>query len=66
MRIGFVADSTVDLYDHFLEEKAITIIPLYIHIGDHDFLDKVEMSRENFFDNLSSFSYHQWKKRMGF
>ncbi len=58
MKIGFVADSTVDLPDHILEEKSITIIPLYIHIGDHDFLDKVEMSRENFYANLSSFSHH--------
>lgn len=58
MKIGFVADSTVDLPDRILEKEKIKIIPLYINIGDHGFLDKEEMSRENFYDNLSGFSHH--------
>ncbi len=58
MEIGFVADSTVDLPDVVLEKEKIETIPLYINIGDYGFLDKVEMSRENFYDNLSSFSQH--------
>ena len=58
MKIGFVADSTVDLPDNILEKEKIRIIPLYINIGDHGFLDRVEMSRENFYDNLSGFSHH--------
>lgn len=58
MTIRFVADSTVDLPDEIIEKEAIEIVPLYINIGETSFLDKVEMTRANFYENLPDFPYH--------
>ncbi|HAF61749.1 MAG TPA: hypothetical protein DCK95_05440 [Anaerolineaceae bacterium] len=58
MDIGFVTDSTVDLPDEVLIKEKIEMVPLYINIGEQSYLDKVEMSRANFYRNLASFSHH--------
>ncbi len=58
MTIGFVADTTVDLPDEILERDNIETVPLYINVGEQSFLDKVEMTRASFYENLSSFKHH--------
>ena len=50
--IRVVTDSTCDLPPEVIEELGITVIPLYINIGDQGFLDGVEITRSAFYTNL--------------
>jgi len=52
MTIRIVTDSTCDLPQEVLDEHGITVVPLYIHIGEEGYLDGVEMSREEFYRRL--------------
>lgn len=58
MKIGIVTDSTCDLPQHIVSELGIQVVPLYINIGDRGYLDGVELSREEFYLNLGSYSSH--------
>lgn len=58
MGINIVADSTIDLPEVILKQEKIETVPLYINIGDQSFLDKVEMTRANFYENLPDFPSH--------
>ncbi|HVT36955.1 MAG TPA: DegV family protein, partial [Nevskiaceae bacterium] len=40
MRIGIVVDSACDLPREFLEDNRIVILPITIHLGDADIVDK--------------------------
>jgi DegV family protein with EDD domain len=53
--IRIVTDSTCDLPDDFLRQHDITVIPLYINIGEKGYLDRVEISREEFYRRLPTF-----------
>jgi len=53
-----LADSTIDLPEAILKQEKIETVPLYINIGEQSFLDKVEMTRVNFYENLSDFPSH--------
>jgi len=41
-----------------VKELGITVIPLYINIGDQGFLDGVEISRKEFYSNLAAYPNH--------
>ena len=56
MSIRIVTDSTCDLPKSIVYEHKITVIPLYIHVGDESYLDGIDLSREEFYTRLPSFS----------
>ena len=53
-----MTDSTCDLPDSVVHELGITVIPLYINIGEQGYLDGLEISRAEFYANLPTFPYH--------
>jgi DegV family protein with EDD domain len=58
MTIKIVTDSTCDLPQHVIQELGITVVPLFINIGDIGFLDGVEITRRDFYTNLPNYEVH--------
>ncbi|MCJ7624849.1 MAG: DegV family protein, partial [Anaerolineaceae bacterium] len=58
MSIKIVTDSTCDLPQHVIQELGITVVPLYINIGDKGYLDGVEITRKDFYTNLPGYTVH--------
>ncbi len=58
MAIKIVTDSTCDLPDQVIKDLEITRIPLYINIGDKGYLDGVDISRKDFYNNLAGYPVH--------
>jgi len=56
--IRIVTDSTCDLPDAVIKELDITVIPLYINIGDKGYLDGIDISRQEFYSNLADYPAH--------
>ena len=48
MTIKIVTDSTCDLPPAVIRKLGISVVPLFINIGDEGFLDGVEISRQEF------------------
>lgn len=55
MTVKIVADSACDVPEHLARELDITIVPVYINIGNQSFLEGVEISREQFYQNLPTY-----------
>jgi DegV family protein with EDD domain len=55
MAIRIVTDSTCDLPEAMVAEHGITVVPLYINIGDQSYLDGVELSRQEFYRRLPDY-----------
>jgi DegV family protein with EDD domain len=55
MTIRIVTDSTCDLPQEIIQKQGISIVPLYIHAGDRDYLDGVDLSRREFYERMPSF-----------
>ncbi len=58
MAIHLVTDSTCDLPEVLLEKYNIHIIPLNVHFGDVTYLDKKELSSNEFYHKLSKSEVH--------
>lgn len=58
MTIAIVTDSTCDLPDELAAKHNITVIPLYIHIDEHAYRDGIDMSRQDFYEQLPDFTPH--------
>ena len=58
MSIAIVTDSTCDLPPHVIQELNITVVPLYINIGDKGYLDGVDITRKDFYTNLAGYTVH--------
>jgi len=58
MTIRIVTDSTCDLPSEVIERYGITVVPLYINIGSQGYLDGVEISRAEFYQNLPHYAHH--------
>ena len=58
MPIKIVTDSTCDLPKDVVKELDITVVPLYINIGQESYLDEVDMSRQEFYERLPHFDHH--------
>ncbi len=58
MTVRILTDSTCDLPGRITSKLGIRVIPLYIHVGNQDFLDGIEMTREDFYEQLPGFSSH--------
>ncbi|MEP6896106.1 MAG: DegV family protein [Chloroflexota bacterium] len=56
MEIRIVTDSTCDLPEHLVGKYAITVIPLHIQQGDNTYLDGVNLTREQFYEQLPGFN----------
>ena len=56
MTIRIVTDSTCDLPASVVSEYGITVIPLYINMGDQSYLDGVEITREEFYERLPNYN----------
>ena len=56
MSIRIVTDSTCDLPPALVAKYGITVIPLYINIGDKSYRDGIDISREEFYERLPTFS----------
>ena len=52
MTIRIVTDSTCDLPAQVLERHQITVLPLYIHIGTQSYRDRIDLTREQFYNQL--------------
>lgn len=55
MQIKIVTDSTCDLPEEIIDQYAISVVPLYINIGDQGYLDQVDISRKEFYENLPDY-----------
>ncbi len=53
--IKVVTDSTCDLPDEIVKALDITVIPMYINIGRRGYLDGVDISRQEFYENLPNY-----------
>lgn len=58
MDIKIVTDSTCDLPQEKIDQYQISVVPLYINIGDKGYLDRVEISRKEFYENLPDYPVH--------
>lgn len=58
MTIRIVTDSTCDLPPEIVRQLAITVIPLWINVGDNSFQDGVDMTRTEFYARLPDFNPH--------
>ena len=55
MNIRIVTDSTCDLPEEIVRQQAITVVPLHINVGEKTFLDGVELSRAEFYEQLPNY-----------
>ena len=58
MSVRIVTDSSCDLPKELTERHKISVIPLYVNIGDKSYLDEVELSRADFYEGLPDFKSH--------
>ena len=56
MTIRVVTDSTCDLPAEVIAKYSISVVPLYINIGNRGYLDGVEISRAEFYNSLPTYA----------
>ena len=56
MSIKIVTDSTCDLPESVIARHGITVMPLYINIGQKGYLDGIELSRQEFYERLPTYN----------
>lgn len=55
MTVKIVTDSAMDVPPDLVEKYDITVIPVYVNIGEKGYLEGVELTRQEFYDNLDSY-----------
>ncbi|AYC28742.1 DegV family protein [Paenisporosarcina cavernae] len=50
--IAWVVDSTADVNDYLLSQPDVHIVPLYIHFGEDQFADGVDLTTEALYDRI--------------
>lgn len=58
MTIRIVTDSTCDLPAEIVARYGINVIPMYINIGNQGFLDGIDITRDEFYTRLPSYTSH--------
>jgi DegV family protein with EDD domain len=58
MSVKIVTDSTCDLPQSVIQQLDITVVPLFINIGDEGYLDGVDITRKDFYTNLPDYKTH--------
>jgi DegV family protein with EDD domain len=53
--IKIVSDSTCDLPEDLITKHGVTMVPLYINIGNRGYLDGVEITRQEFYEGLPDY-----------
>jgi DegV family protein with EDD domain len=54
MPVKVVTDSACDLDDALVEELGIAVVPLSIRFGDEEFVDRVTLSPQQFYDKMAT------------
>lgn len=55
MTLRIVTDSTCDLPQSILDRYQIAVLPVYIHIGDQSYRDRIDLTREQFYSQLPTY-----------
>jgi DegV family protein with EDD domain len=55
MTVRIVTDSTCDLPGEIVTGLGIRVMPLYIHVGNRDYLDGIDITREEFYSRLPTY-----------
>jgi DegV family protein with EDD domain len=58
MAIRIVTDSTCDLPPEIIARYGISVVPLYINVGDQEYLDGIDLTRQEFYARLPTFPVH--------
>ena len=58
MTIRIVSDRTCDLPQAVADQYGIGIVPCYINVGNESYLDGVDLSREQFYEQLPNYNPH--------
>jgi DegV family protein with EDD domain len=58
MPVRIVTDSTCDLPAETIARYGIRVVPLYINVGKHGFLDGIDLTREEFYTKLPAYPEH--------
>jgi len=58
MPVRIVTDSTCDLPASTISRYGICVVPLYINVGRQGFLDGIDITREEFYQKLPTFTEH--------
>ncbi|MAT98530.1 MAG: hypothetical protein CL608_15415 [Anaerolineaceae bacterium] len=56
MTIKIVTDSACDVPPELARQFDITVVPVYINVGEKSYLEGIELSREQFYNRLPTFS----------
>jgi DegV family protein with EDD domain len=58
MSVRIVTDSTCDLPAEIISRYGIHVVPLYVNVGKHGYLDGIDLTREQFYERLPTFPEH--------
>lgn len=58
MTIKIVTDSACDVPPELARQFDITVVPVYLNIGERSYLEGVDMTREQFYDRLGSLTHY--------
>jgi len=58
MTVRILTDSTCDLPADVVNKLDIYVLPVYIHVSNRDYLDGIDISREEFYEKLPTFPEH--------
>ncbi len=58
MTVRIITDSTCDLPAKIIAEYGIRVVPLYIQVGNREYLDGIDITREEFYTRLPTFPEH--------
>lgn len=57
-RVAIVTDSGADLPEYAYEDLGIHVVPLRVHFGERSYLDKIGLSADQFFAELTTNEHH--------
>jgi DegV family protein with EDD domain len=58
MAVRIVTDSTCDLPQKVVKQYGIRVVPMYIQVGNREYLDGIDITRDDFYRQLPHFSEH--------
>jgi DegV family protein with EDD domain len=58
MTVRIITDSTCDLPEKVVAQLGIRVVPLYIQAGNREYLDGIDLTRDEFYKRLPTYSVH--------
>src|SRR4030042_4812625 len=58
MTVKIVTDTPADLPSQLAKELGITVVPVYVRFGEEVYLDRVDMSEDEFYQKLGKTTVH--------